>query len=273
VSAASEHRIGVWDLGVRLRRHHQLLWELVRRDITDKHAGQLLGAAWSIGHPLLLTAIYLFVFAVVLPARTGGSPAGQPYVVAVLAGLVPWLAAQDSFLRGVVSISGNANLVKQVIFPIELLPIKGVLAALVPPAVITVGLMVYLLATGQGIPWTVALLPGLWAIQIIGTAGVCFALAAVGAYLRDLRELVQLFCLVNLYLMPVFYQPEAVPEALRFLPYINPFSYAVWCYQDAWAGSLDHPVAWAVFPVFAVLALVCGYRVFRAARPYFGNVL
>ena len=117
MSAASEYRIGVWDLGVRLRRHHQLLWELVRRDITDKHAGQLLGAAWSIGHPLLLTAIYLFVFAVVLPARTGGSPAGQPYVVAVLAGLVPWLAAQYSFLRGVVSISGNANLVKQVIFP------------------------------------------------------------------------------------------------------------------------------------------------------------
>ena len=273
MSAAHEYRIGVWDLGVRLRRHHQLLWELVRREITDKHAGQLLGAAWSFGHPLLLTAVYLFVFAVVLPARTGGNQGGQPYVIAVLAGLTPWLAAQDSFLRGVVSISGNANLVKQVIFPIELLPLRAVLTALVPPAVITAGLIIYLLAAGHGLPWTLALLPGLWVVQIIGTAGVCFALAAVGAYLRDLRELVQVFCLVNLYLMPVFYQPDAIPESIRFLPYINPFSYAVWCYQDAWAGSLDHPVAWVVFPVLAVLALVGGYRVFRAARPYFGNVL
>jgi lipopolysaccharide transport system permease protein len=273
VAAGSDDRIGVWDLGARLRRHHQLLWELVRRDLTDKHAGQLLGAAWTIGHPLVLTAVYLFVFVIVLPARSGESPAPESYVIAVLAGLVPWLAAQDSFLRGVVSVFANANLVKQVIFPIELLPLKGVLAALVPPLVMTAGLIVFLLASGRGVPWTLALLPGLWVVQVVGAAGVCFALAAVGAYFRDLRELVQLFCLVNLYLMPVFYTPAAMPESIRFLPYINPFSYGVWCYQDAWSGTLAHPAAWVVFPVTAVLALVGGYRVFRAARPYFGNVL
>ena len=273
MAAAREYRIGVWDLGTRLRRHHQLLWELVRRDLTDKHAGQLLGTAWAIGHPLLLTAIYLFLFAVILPARGGGTPVGEAYVVSVLAGLVPWLAAQDSFLRGVTSISGNANLVKQVIFPIELLPLKGVLAALLPPAVMSTGLAIYLLAAGSGLPWTVALLPGLWVVQVVGTAGICFALAAVGAYIRDLREIVQLFCLVNLYLLPVFYQPESVPASLRFLHYINPFSYAVWCYQDAWAGTLAHPTAWVIFPASAVIALVGGYRVFRAARPFFGNVL
>lgn len=271
-AAVCDHRIGLWDLGARLRRHRQLLWELVRRELTDKHAGQFLGAIWLVGHPLLLTTVYLFLFAVVLPARTGQS-AGTPYVVAVLAGLVPWLAAQDSFLRGVLSISANANLVKQVIFPIELLPLKGVLASLLPPAVISAGLIGYLLATGHGLPWTLALLPALWAVQVMGTTGICFGLAAVGAYVRDLRELVQLFCLVNLYLLPIFYQPEAIPESLRFLPYMNPFSYAVWCYQDAWSGNLAHPWAWAVFPVTAIAALVGGYRVFRAARPYFGNVL
>jgi lipopolysaccharide transport system permease protein len=257
----------------KVRRHRQLLVELVRRDITDKHAGQLLGPTWILGHPLLLTAIYLFLFVWVLPARgmTGGVE--SIYVVQVLAGLIPWLAAQDSLLRGVSSLSGNANLVKQVIFPIELLPVKGVFAALLAPIVMSTGLVIFLILSGRGITATVALVPLLWFIQIAGVTGLSLGLAAIGAYFRDLRELVQLFCLVNLYLLPVFYQPEAMPESIRFVPYANPFSYLVWCHQDAWTGTINHPIAWVLFPTFALLSLLLGNLIFQAVRPQLGNVL
>jgi lipopolysaccharide transport system permease protein len=256
-----------------LFRHRQLCWELVRRDLTDRHAGQILGPVWMFAQPIVLIALHLFVFAVVLPARGLGGSSDLSYVVLVLAGLIPWLAIQDSLLRGVTSVATNANLVKQVVFPVELLPIKGVFVALVPSAAMTGLLLLCLAGTGYPVPWTIVLLPGVWAVQIAGTLGLCLGLSAVGAYVRDVRELIQLFGLVNLYLMPVFFPPEALPAAVRFIPYANPFSHVVWCHQDVWSGRLGHPASWVVFPVAAGLALLAGWRVFRAARPHFGNVL
>lgn len=255
-------------------RHRRLLWELVRRDWTDRHAGQMLGALWSLGQPLLLTAVYLFLFVVVMPLRVGAiESAGPPYFVVVLAGLIPWLAAQDAFMRGTSSITANANLVKQVIFPIELLPLKGTLAALLPPLLMTTGLFVAYFAVGESGSWTLLLVPLLWGLQIVGMAGASFGLAAIGAYIKDAREVVQLFGMVNLYLMPVFYPVEIVPQPFRMLLYANPFSYGVWCYQDAWSGRFDHPLAWLIFPLVTLLALFVGWRTFRAAKPLFGNVL
>ena len=254
-------------------RHRHLCWELVRRDLTDRHAGQILGPVWLFAQPLVLIALHLFLFAVVLPARGLGGSGDLGYVVSVLAGLIPWLAIQDSLLRGVTSVATNANLVKQVVFPVELLPIKGVFVALVPPAVMTGILLLYLSGAGHAVPWTIALLPAVWLVQIAGTLGLCLGLAAVGAYVRDFRELIHLFGLVNLYLMPVFFPPAALPTAIRFIPYANPFSHVVWCHQDVWAGRLSHPASWIVFPIAAGLALLIGWRVFRAARPHLGNVL
>ena len=256
-----------------LIRHRHLCWELVRRDLTDRHAGQVLGPAWMFAQPLVLIALHLFLFAVVLPARGLGGSGELGYVVSVLAGLIPWLAIQDSLLRGVTSVATNANLVKQVVFPVELLPVKGAFVALIPPAAMTGVLVLYLLVTGHPVPWTIALLPAVWVVQIAGTLGLCLGLGAVGAYVRDVRELIQLFGLVNLYLMPVFFPPGVLPAAIRFVMYANPFSHVVWCHQDVWAGRISHPASWALFPVTAGLAFVVGWRVFRAARPHFGNVL
>jgi lipopolysaccharide transport system permease protein len=256
-----------------LIRHRHLCWELVRRDLTDRHAGQILGPAWMFAQPLVLIALHLFLFAVVLPARGLGGSNDLSYVVSVLAGLIPWLAIQDSLLRGVASVATNANLVKQVVFPVELLPIKGVFVALVPPAAMTGLLLLYLVGTGYPVPWTIVLLPAVWLVQVAGTLGLCLGFAAVGTYVRDVRESIHLFGLVNLYLMPVFFQPAVLPAAVRFVPYANPFSHVIWCHQDVWSGRLSHPTSWIVFPIAAGLALLVGWRIFRAARPHFGNVL
>jgi lipopolysaccharide transport system permease protein len=266
----SRHKLSLFQ---SVWRHRQLLGELVRREWTDRHAGQMFGALWSLGQPLLLTAVYLFLFVVIMPMRgLEGTSDRVPYFVLVLAGLIPWLAAQDSFMRGTSAITANANLVKQVIFPIELLPLKGTLAALLPPAIMTLGLIITVFVLGVQ-SWTLIFVPVLWLVQIIGMAGASFGLAAIGAYVKDAREVVQLFGLVNLYLMPVFYPVEMVPMPFRVLIYANPFSYGAWCYQDAWSGQIAHPLAWVLFPTFAGLALFLGWRTFRAAKPLFGNVL
>ena len=104
--------------------------------------------------------------------------------------------------------------------------------------------------------------------------GVAFALAAVGAFLRDLKEIIQLTVTAGIYVSPIFYLPDWVPSPFRPLLYANPFSYMVWCFQDVlYFGRFEHPWAWLVFTVGSVLSLAAGYCLFRRLRPFFGGVL
>ena len=104
--------------------------------------------------------------------------------------------------------------------------------------------------------------------------GMAFLLSAAGAYFRDLKDFVQVFTIVNLYLMPVFYLPMWVPALFKPVLYINPFSYMIWCYQDVlYYGNIEHPWAWTVFAIGSVLVFLTGYYLFRRLKVVFGDVL
>jgi lipopolysaccharide transport system permease protein len=258
-----------------LVRHRRLAWVLARREIADRYAGQLLGAFWAVGHPLLQVAVFLFVFAYVFQVRVGAPGSGPAdYALYLLSGLVPWLAVQETLTRSTVSVTGQASLVKQVVFPTEVLPVKVALAAICTQVIFLVGLLAYRMFGGHAVPWTFALVPLLLAVEGLGLAGLALALGAVGVFFRDLKDFVQVFSAVGLYLMPVAYQPDMVPAPFQYLLWANPFSYLAWCFQDAcYYGRLEHPLAWAVLPVLAVVAFAIGARVFRALKPMFGGAL
>ena len=261
-------------LGI-LSRHRQLTWSMTRREITDRYAGQFLGSLWAIGHPLVLMAVYVWVFTVVFKTRIGGTyELPRDYTAYLLSGLIPWMAFQEAMSKGTVVISTHANLVKQVVFPIEILPVKGILASMLTQVVASVLLLLYLACTESGLPWTICLLPVLWVVQFLAMTGTCYILAAVGPYFRDVKDLVQVFCLVGMYFMPIFYLPAWVPETVRPFLYFNPFSYLAWCYQDClYFGRFDHPWAWLVFALGSFVLSYTGYRVFRRLKPCFGSVL
>ena len=104
--------------------------------------------------------------------------------------------------------------------------------------------------------------------------GVSFFLASIGVFFRDIKDFVQIFSVVGVYLMPTFYLPTLVPSVFRPLLYLNPFSYMIWCFQDLiYFGRLEHRMSWVVFPLISITVFVLGYRVFRKLRPMFGNVL
>ncbi|MDA1280822.1 MAG: ABC transporter permease [Chloroflexi bacterium] len=258
-----------------LTRHRHLTWEMTKREVTDVYAGRVLGALWVIGHPLVQMGVYLFIFSVVFKARAPHS-AGFPgdYVIYLLSGLIPWMSFLTAMNKASLTLVSNSALVKQVVFPIEVLPVRGVLAALLPQLVSLALLMIYCLARFGTLPWTWVLLPALVVLQFIAMAGVCLMLSAVGAFFRDVGELVQVFGVVGIFLMPAFYHPDMVPELFRPLLYLNPFSYLIWCYQDlCYFGEFGHPWAWPTFVALALLSFGLGYRVFRQLKPYFGNVL
>ena len=246
---------------------------MARRETSERYAAHVLGAAWSVAHPLILMSVYVFIFGFVFKARVD---AGMPldYMVYILSGLIPWMAVADALNRAPTAVSSNASLVKQVVFPIEVLPAKTVLATLLPQVVQIVMLMVYVVVSHGQLPATYALAPVLIVLQTLAILGIGYALSSVAVYFRDLKDIVQVFTMVGIYLMPVFYLPNMVPAMARPLLYLNPFSYVIWAYQDAlYFGRIAHPVAWVVLAAGSVLSLYIGSRIFASLKPHFGNVL
>ena len=263
------------DLLALFTRHRQLTLEMARRELHDRYLGQVFGIAWALLHPLVLMAVYVLVFGFIFKVRLGGtSELPLNYTVYLLSGLIPWLTFQESLAKSATVIPGNASLVKQVIFPVEVLPVKAVLASLATQAVFVVLLAAYVLVAYGFVPATYLLLPVLMAVQGLFMIGIAYLVSAVSVYFRDIKDLVQVFAVAGVYLIPAFYLPESVPAVFRPVLYLNPVSHLIWCYQDIlFFGRIEHWWAWAVMIPMSAACFYGGHRVFNKLRTMFGNVL
>jgi lipopolysaccharide transport system permease protein len=235
----------------------------------------VLGAAWAIGAPLLTMAVYVFAFTVLFRGRLGPTDNGLKYTAYVLAAMVPWLALQDAVMRATVCVSGSASLVKQIVFPTEVLPLKVVLATI--PALL-VGLMVtVVLAIAAGATnafGILVLLPIAVALLLLMCAGLAYILAAVGVFLRDIKDIVNVLLMIGFFLHPIIYPPTQVPRWLGRVFAISPFTHVIGCFRDALVdGAVTRPWSWLISLVTALVLTVIGWRVFRMLRPSFGNAL
>ncbi|MGC2203486.1 MAG: ABC transporter permease [Stellaceae bacterium] len=261
--------------GELARRYRPLIWELTKREIAERYVGQVLGVAWAIGHPLISIAVYIFVFAYVIRIRIGGSAqAPFDYTTYLLSGLIPWLTFTDILNRACSSVTANSGLVKQVLFPVEILPIKTVMAALVAQLVATAGLLVYILVTYGFLRSLTLLLPVVFSIEVIGLIGFAYALSAMTVFFRDIKDIVMVLTGIGMYISPVLFNETVVPSQFYWLMLLNPFSYIAWVYQDTiFYGRFLHPWAWIAFVVISFACLSLGFRLFRVLRPSFGDLL
>jgi lipopolysaccharide transport system permease protein len=264
----------VWATIDSVFRYRELLREMVGRELNAAHALHGLGWIWIYVHPLVMVGTYLLIFGFVLGTRitvSGEFPGDYPGYI--LAGLVPWLMMQAAIIRGPNALILNANLVKQVVFPIEVLPITTTIASTIPHLPALVLVILYNFFVG-GLNWAVLLLPCVMVLHLFLALGLSFALAAITPFFRDLRDIVTVFTSVVMYLMPTLYLPDWMPRALQPIIYINPFSYFVWVYQDVlFFGAIRHPYAWVVTALWALFTLGLGFRTFERLKPYYGNVL
>jgi lipopolysaccharide transport system permease protein len=258
-----------------LTKHRLLTFEMARREITDRYAGQLFGIFWTFVHPLIVILVYVFIFNFVFISKVGGTSALPLDMTAyILAGLIPWLAFQDAMNKASTVITNNANLVKQVIFPIEVLPVKGVLATLFTELVFLVLLFIYTLITVRSLWLTYLLLPVILFFQVLAMTGVSYILCSIGTYIRDTKDFVQVFVTLGMWFVPILYLPEAIPPAIRPILYLNPFTHMIFCYQDVlYFGRFQHPWSWLIFPLLSLVTFQYGYRLFRKFKTMFGNVL
>ena len=110
-------------------------------------------------------------------------------------------------------------------------------------------------------------------MQVMMMTGIAYLLSPIGAFFKDLKDIVQLFSMMGVFLIPVFYLPDWVPPLFKPVIYINPFSYFIWCYQDLLFRQATAPWAWLVVFLLSVSSFAAGYRVFRKLKPGLGNVL
>lgn len=257
-----------------LVKHRRLLLEMAKRDISDRYSGQVLGAVWAVVHPVMTIAVFIFMFAVVFRMKVdGGLNVPGDHTLYMVSGIVPWLVVADILGRSSSAVSGQASLVKQVVFPVEILPVKMVLATLPTFLIGFFGLAVYGLVVGRFTP--AMLMYPLAAIPLyLFLLGASFAISAIGVFVRDIKEFVQMYTLIGLYIAPIFYFMDWVPERVRFLIYLNPVTVFVETFHDAaYYGGIRSWAIWLIALLLGAISVWGGATIFARLKPHFGSYL
>lgn len=252
-------------------RQRGLLWTLVARELKARYRGSLLGYFWSLANPLLLLAVYSFVFGVVFnPARAGEA---EPYALFLITGLFPWVWVSTSLLEGTVSLSANSGLIRKAVFPVEVLPLVTVLASLVHFLLALPILGAALIAgrvMGHDVGGLAALLfPLVILLQLPLVGGLTLGLAALNVHFKDVRDLLGNLLTLLFFMTPILYPLSFVtwPSLHAAIRWANPFTYYTLAYQELlFHGRLPAPELWLQMAVIGIVAWIVGASLF--ARLY-----
>ena len=258
------------------------LWEnrlltraLVAREVLGRYRGSVLGVLWSLFNPILMLTVYTFVFSVVFKARwNAGSDSRTEYALALFVGLIAFNLVAECVNRSPGLILANANYVKKVIFPLEILPVVTLGAALFHAlASLAVWLLFLLVAVGPP-HWTALWLPFVLLPLALFVLGISWMLASVGVYLRDVGHVVGLFTTALMFLSPIFYPASALPDSLRTLFQLNPLTPSIEMMRDVllWGRNPSLLLLAGETAVGATVAWA-GFAWFQKTRKGFADVL
>lgn len=273
----SQRSTGLPSAIASLWAHRRLLKDLTWREISGRYRGSMLGIGWSILQPLLMLAVYTFVFSVVFGAKWSavGSPGNKfDFALFVFVGVLVHAILAEAITRAPGLIVANANYVKKVIFPLDILPATLVGAAGFHALIATGILLASVVLLGGSLPWTVLWLPLLLLPLMLMSLGLAWLLAALGAYLRDIGQVTGVLASVLMFMAPVFYPVSALPDGLQPLIYINPLTYVIEQVRAViFAGVAPELAGLAVFYGVSLLVTQFGYWTFQKSRNGFSDVL
>ena len=254
--------------------NRRLIRSMVRRDILARYRGSFGDALWAALNPLLLMATYFFVFGVVLRARFAGDTSRSGFVLYFLAGMLPWLPFSEAVGRSASLIPEHRVFVKKVVFPLETLPVNVVASGLVTEAFAVAIFAVFLLIARDGIPLTALWLPVLLIPQILFTLGLCWFLAALGAYARDLGQVIGFVLTLWFFLTPICYPETSLPAAALPILGKNPIYTLVRGYRAILLEGTapEWHSLWKLW-LLAIAAALFGHAWFSRLRRSFADIL
>lgn len=260
-----------------LRANAALVRALVIREVIGRYQGSILGVLWSLFNPIFMLVIYTFFFSVIFKSRwTPGAAAEDrsQFALALFIGLIPFNLFTECINRAPGLILANANYVKKVVFPLEMLPIVSIGAACFHALVsLFVWLVFYFIAYGT--PHVTALwLPLIVVPLLLLVAGASWMLSALGVYLRDVGQVTALCTTALMFISPVFFPASALPERFRPLFALNPLTPVIEMLRDAmmW-GHAPHMHRVLMSFVSGVAVAWLGFAWFQKTRRGFADVL
>ena len=272
--SAQTARRAVWRPLRELPLHFGLISSLARREIAMRYKGSVLGIVWAVLTPVVTIAMFTLIFAGLFGARFGTGGSVWEFALYLFCGLLPWGAFQEAVQLSSQKIVSQANLVKRVVFPLEILPVAQSLASLANQLFGTIALLIMALIIQRTLRPTILWLPVVIVPQLLVTFGAAWLVASLGVFLRDIVQGIALFLMVWMYLTPIIYPESIVPE--RFRPYINanPFTYLIRSYRNIMLeGRAPDWRGLAYFTGFALLVFIFGYWWFARTRKNFADVI
>lgn len=264
-------------LPAEIMKSRRMIYKLAKNDFKTKFAGSYLGIIWAFVQPIVTVLVYWFVFEVGFRAGQGDLPV--PFLLYLVAGIVPWFFFQDALTGGTNAMLEYSYLVKKVVFNISVLPLVKMIAAIFVHMFFAVFIIILYCLYGR--------YPDLYYLQLLYYSGglfllilgLCYVTSAVVVFFRDLSQVINIALQVGVWLTPIMWVAEDMlaehPVIYQILK-LNPVYYVVSGYRDAFIYKnwfWERPLWTLYFWVFTAGAFLFGSWVFKRLRVHFADVL
>jgi lipopolysaccharide transport system permease protein len=264
-------------LAKSLWRNRQLIVQMTKREVVGRYKGSAMGLAWSFFNPVFMLVVYTFVFSEIFKSRWGGvgsDDSKTQFAVVLFVGMIVLSLFSEVLNRAPGLILSNVNYVKNVVFPLDILPVIPMGAALFH-SFISLGVLLAAFALFNSyLHWTAIFIPLVLLPLVILTLGLSWMLASLGVFLRDVGQTIGIITTVLMFLSPVFYPVTAVPERIRPFIMANPLVFIIEQAREVliW-GHLPNWLGLGIYTLAAIVIAWAGYAWFQKTRKGFADVL
>lgn len=252
----------------RIYNYRELLKTSVQKDVRGKYKNSFLGVLWSFLNPLLQIAVYAFVFGTILNVSE------ENYAVFICCGLIPWTFFSTSISRASYTMIENANILKKVYFPREILPIAVVTSEMVNFIISSIIIVVFVLFSGLGISWTWLFYPLILLVIYLFLIAVAFFVSSITVYFRDLQHFIGVILQLLFYATPIAYSAARVPEKFSWVVKLNPVAYIIEGFRDVFiTHTIPNVSELSILAGISLILCIVGYMVFNKLQEGFAEEL
>lgn len=252
-----------------LIKHRHTLLATTANEVRARYVGSLLGMSWAVLYPFMFLALYAVVYTVILRVRLEQHTSLE-YVLLIFSGLIPFIGFSEALTASTTAVVANKGLLKNTMFPIELLPVKAVLASSVSMSVGLCGLLVALWLQGRASPVQVLIVP-IVLLQWLFSIGLAWLLSALTVFFRDISQMMSVIVLFLMLISPIGYTRDMIPAGMLPLVYPNPLFYLIEVYRQT---LFFNTIPWSFLGVLAAMSIftfLFGYALFRRLKPVFSE--
>ena len=255
-----------------LFRHKKILFSTTLSEIRKKYAGSALGIVWAFLYPLLFLGVYAMVYAFVLGVTYPNLTTAE-YILVIFCGLIPFLGCSEAINPGTQSVTSNSGLIKNTMFPIDLIPVRTVFCAQLTHGA---GIIILIIALLFMRKWTILtpLIIVIWLFQVMMEAGMVWILSSINVVMKDLQNVISIIVIMLMMISPIAYPASAVPNNLRIFMVINPiYSFIIASQEVLLYGNIPDISIWIGMFVWGPCLFLLGYQFFiKMKRVFVDNV-